>query len=177
MPEALSALMPQVPLAVWWLLASGLVAVGIVGIVMPVLPGAALVLAGLALAAWIDGFVRVTPIALAVIAALAVLAWLTDYVAALLGAKTVGASRWALVGAALGTVLGVFAGFIGLLFLPFVGAVLGELWAQRERSAAGGANQALKVGLGTWIGLLVGTAVKLALVFAMVGTFVLAWLI
>ena len=37
-------------------------------------------------------------------------------------------------------------------------------------------NQALKVGVATWIGILVGTAVKLALVFAMIGAFVFAWM-
>jgi uncharacterized protein YqgC (DUF456 family) len=107
---------------------------------------------------------------MAIVAVLAALAVATDFVAALLGAKRVGASRWALAGAAAGTVLGLFMGLVGVLFMPFVGAVAGELYAQR--SADGAASQrALKVGTATWIGLILGTAVKIALACLMVGVF------
>ena len=109
---------------------------------------------------------------------LAVLAWATDFVASLLGAKKAGASSAALVGAALGTVAGIFTGFIGLLFMPLVGAALGEAWAQRERLHQMDTHgQVARVGIATWIGLLVGTAVKLALVFMMIGIFVVALLV
>jgi uncharacterized protein YqgC (DUF456 family) len=174
--DALTTLLPAVPAALWWLLAAGLVLAGLAGTVLPVLPGTLLVLAGLLLGAWIDGFERVGGATLAAIAVLALLAWATDYVAALLGAQKVGASRWALIGAALGTVIGLFMGLIGVLFMPFVGAVLGELYALRHQPGAGGAGRALQVGTATWIGMLVGTAVKIALVFLMIGVFAVALL-
>ncbi len=182
--EALTALIPGIPPLVWWLLATGMVLTGLAGTVLPVLPGTLLVLGGLFVGAWIDGFAKVGGGSLAVIAVLAVLAWATDYVAALLGAKKVGASRWALIGAALGTVIGVFMGLVGVLFMPFVGAVAGELYARREQAATAGGlmareatQQALKVGTATWIGMLVGTAIKIALVFLMIGVFVAALLV
>ncbi len=162
-----------------WIASVTLIAVGIAGTVLPALPGTVLVFGGIALGAWIDDFARVSGWTLGAIGVLALLAWATDYVAALLGAKKAGASREALLGAALGTVAGVFTGLIGLLFMPLVGAMAGEWWARREQWSAGVyvGTQAAKVGLATWVGLLVGTAVKLALVFMMVGLFVAALLI
>ena len=169
----------------WWVLAIGLMVVGVAGAVLPVLPGTILVLGGAVLGAWIDGFERVSVGALAWIAVLAVLAWATDYVAALLGAKKAGASRLAVIGAAVGTVLGVLTGFIGLLFMPLAGALAGEYWAQRQKlggfqdaddhAAAG--RQAAKVGIATWIGMLLGTVVKLVLTFLMIGSFAVAYLV
>jgi len=178
--EALTSLLPGVAPALWWTLAVLMALAGVAGTVLPVLPGTLLVLAGLFLGAWIDGFERVSGATMGLIALLAVLGFATDYVAALLGAKKVGASRWALIGAALGTVVGLLAGFVGVLVLPFVGAVAGEWYALRRTPPAAGrpgtARRALDVGVATWIGLLVGTAVKLALAFAMVGVFVIALL-
>jgi uncharacterized protein YqgC (DUF456 family) len=152
-----------------WLLAIALVLVGIAGTVLPALPGAALVFVGLALGAWIDDFTRVSGWTVGLLGVLTVLAWATDYVAAALGAKRVGASPQALVGAALGTLAGVFTGFVGLLFLPLAGAAIGQYLAQRDLRRAG------HVGVATWIGMLVGTAVKIALVFAMIGVFAFAY--
>lgn len=169
----------------WWLLAIGLMVVGVLGSVLPVLPGTVLVLGGVVLGAWVDGFAKVSPGALAFIGVLALLAWATDYVAAMLGAKKAGASRLAVIGAAVGTVLGVLTGFVGLLFMPLVGALAGEYWAQRRKlggfqdaadhAAAG--RQAARVGVATWIGMLLGTVVKLVLTFLMIGSFVVAYLV
>jgi hypothetical protein len=151
---------------VLWIVAVAMVVIGIVGTVLPALPGAVFVLGGIALAAWIEDFTRISGWTVAVAAVLAVLAFAADYVAALLGAKKAGASRLAILGAALGTFAGIFTGFVGLLFMPLVGAAIGEYIADRDLKRAG------KVGVATWIGLLLGTAVKVALVFTMVGLFV-----
>ena len=68
-----------------------------------------------------------------------------------------------------------------LLFLPLVGAVLGEWFAQRRKTAEhlvahkDHHTRAMKVGMATWVGMIVGTAVKLALTFMMVGTFAAAY--
>ena len=177
--DALTTMLPSVPAAVWWTLVALTVLAGLAGTVLPVLPGVVLVFAGLFVGAWIDGFQKVGMAPLITIGLLGALAWATDIVAGLLGAKKVGASRWALLGAAAGTVVGLFMGLVGVLFMPFVGAVAGELYARRADAAVVGgdtARQALKVGTATWIGMLVGTAIKLALVCMMVGVFIVALL-
>ena len=157
--------------ALGWIVAVILIVVGVAGTVLPALPGTALVRAGIVLGAWLDDFTRVKWWVVAVQSVLAIVAWATDYFATILGAKKVGASKWALIGAALGTIVGLFMGFIGVLFMPFVGAVIGELIAQKS------AKQAAKVGLATWLGLLIGTVVKLVLVFMMIGIFIAALLL
>ena len=88
-----------------------------------------------------------------------------------MGAKRVGASWKAMLGAGIGTIVGLFFGIPGLLLGPFVGAVLGEYIALRDWGQAG------KVGFGTWLGLLFGTAAKIALSFAMVGIFVASYVL
>ena len=156
---------------VGWIAVVLLIAAGVAGSVLPALPGTALVLAGIVLGAWLDDFTRVKWWVVAIIAALAIIAWVTDYFATVLGARKAGASKLAIIGAALGTVAGIFMGLVGVLFMPFVGAAVGEYLAQKDT------RQAAKVGLATWLGLLVGTIVKLVLVFMMIGIFVAALLI
>jgi uncharacterized protein YqgC (DUF456 family) len=154
-----------------WVVAGLMIVVGVAGVVLPALPGVLFVLAGIVLAAWIDDFTRISGWTVGIIAVLAVVGWVADYAATLLGAKKAGASKLAIAGAAIGTVLGVFAGLIGLLIFPFIGAALGEYLHQRDARNAG------KVGLGTWLGLLVGTVVKVVIVFMMLGIFIAALLI
>jgi hypothetical protein len=153
-----------------WVLAVALIAVGVAGTVLPALPGAILVFAGVALAAWIDDFTRISGTTLSILGVLTVIAWVLDYVAAAAGAKRAGASRQAIIGATIGSILGLFTGLVGLLFMPLVGAAAGELLARRDLVRAG------KVGVATWIGMLVGTIAKVAIVFVMVGIFVAALL-
>ena len=154
-----------------WVLAIGMVVIGVIGTVLPALPGPVLVFGGIALAAWIDDFTRISGWTVGVAAVLTLLAFATDYVAAALGAKKAGASTLAIIGAAVGTIAGVFSGLVGLIFMPLLGAALGEFVAQRNLRRAG------KVGFSTWLGLLVGTAVKVAIVFSMVGLFIVALLV
>jgi uncharacterized protein YqgC (DUF456 family) len=151
-----------------WLLAWGLIAVGVAGTVLPALPGATLIFIGAALGAWIDGFTRVSGVTVGVLAALAILAFVLDYVAGLMGAKKAGASKEALIGAALGTVVGLFMGFVGVFFMPFVGAVIGEYMARREHAGA------LRVGAATWVGLMLAMVAKVVIAFVMIGIFIVA---
>jgi uncharacterized protein YqgC (DUF456 family) len=153
-----------------WILVVVLIVVGVLGNVIPVLPGAVFVFAGIALGAWIDDFARVSGTVVIVAAVLMGLSWLVDYLSGVLGARRVGASREAIIGALVGTVAGVFTGLVGVLFLPLVGAAVGEFIAVRNLPRAG------SVGVATWIGMIVGIAVKIALSFVMIGLFVFALL-
>jgi len=152
-----------------WLAAFAMIAIGVAGTVLPALPGPPLVFGGLLLAAWIDDFQKVGHFSLTLLGILTILTLVVDFVASIAGAKRVGASGLALTGAALGTLGGIFLGIPGLIFGPFVGALIGELIARGDALRAG------RVAFGTWIGLLLAIVVKLAVVFAMLGFFVLMY--
>ena len=151
-----------------WALVIVLMAVGVAGTVLPVLPGAVLIFGGAVLGAWIDNWTRISGWTLGVIGVLAVLSIACDFVAASLGAKRLGASPLAVSGAAIGTLVGVFTGLWGLLFMPLAGAAIGEYMAMRNLQRAG------RVGVATGVGLLIGVVIKLAFAFSMIGIFVAA---
>lgn len=154
-----------------WLLAGVLVLAGVAGLLLPVLPGAPLLFAGLLVAAWTEDFAYVGVWTLTLIAALALLTYAVDFAATALGAKRFGASKRAVIGAVVGGLVGLFFGLPGILLGPFIGAVVGELTAQRALRDAG------RAGLGATLGLVFGVAAKLALAFSMLGVFALArWL-
>ena len=155
----------------YYALAVILVLVGIAGVILPALPGLPLVFAGMLLAAWAGDFQQIGWVTLVILGLLTLLSVGVDFFATLVGAKRVGASKKALLGAVLGTFAGLFFGPVGLFAGPFVGALLGELWHGRE------IGQAAKVGLGTWLGILLGTVLKLGLAFAMLGLFAFAWFV
>jgi uncharacterized protein YqgC (DUF456 family) len=151
------------------LIAIVLVLLGIAGTVLPALPGAPLVFAGLFLGAWSDGFARVGWVTIAILALITLLAVGIDFVAGGFGARKLGASKVAVFGAFVGALVGLFFGFFGVIVGPFIGAAVGELLVGRNLLHAG------KVGAGTWLGLVVGRTVSLSLVFMMLGVFTTAW--
>ena len=156
--------------ALLYALAALLVLVGLAGVVLPALPGLPLVFAGMLLAAWVGGFQEIGVFPLVVLGLLTLVSFVVDFWATAHGAKRVGASRKAIVGAVLGTFAGLFFVPIGLFVGPFVGALVGELLHGRELMAAA------KVGFGTWLGIVLAIVLKLGLAFAMLGVFALALL-
>ena len=153
-----------------WILGVAMVAIGLAGIVLPALPGHMLILGGLIVAAWADGFRHVSGWTLGVIAVIALASYGIDFVAAAVSTKKLGASRRAMAGAAIGTLGGVFFGLPGLIAGPFVGAVIGELTETRDMRQAG------RAGLAATIGFAIGTAVKVAFAFVMIAIFAAAFL-
>ena len=154
-----------------WILSALLIVVGVAGTVLPALPGVILVLAGIVLGAWIDDFTRVSGVTVTVVTVLAIAAWLIEYLAGVMGARKAGASKEAIAGALIGTVLGIFTGLWGLLFLPLLGAVIGQCLVDRD------VIRARNVGIATWLGMAVGMLAKVVLTFLMIGIFVAALLI
>ena len=155
----------------YYALAIVLILVGIAGVLLPALPGLPLVFAGLLVAAWADGFTRVGWLPLVVLGVLTALSIVVDVLATTLGAQRLGASRMALAGSVLGTVAGLFFMPIGLFVGPFLGALLGEYLHGRRL------GQATRVGFGTWLGIVLGVALKLGLAVAMLGVFAIAWFV
>lgn len=147
-----------------------MVAIGLAGIVLPALPGHMLILAGLIVAAWADGFRHVSGWTLGVIAVIALASYGIDFVSAAVSTRKLGASRRAMAGAAIGTLGGLFFGLPGLIAGPFVGAVIGELTETRDMRQAG------RAGLAATIGFAIGTAVKVAFAFVMIAIFAAAFL-
>lgn len=156
-----------------WTLVVVMTLVGLAGTILPAIPGVGLVFAGLFLGAYIDDFQRVGGITLVALGLMTALAMAIDFIATLLGAKRMGASKLAMIGAAVGALVGLFFGLVGVFVGPFVGAVVGELIYRGKLEEAAGAA---KVGLGTWIGLLLGSLAKLALALTMIGVFVVSYL-
>lgn len=152
-----------------WALAGILVLVGLAGTILPMLPGVPFVFGGLLIAAWIGDFQRIGWPTITILAILTTLAIVVDFVATLLGAKRAGASKLALLGAAIGSIVGLFFGLIGIFVFPFVGAVVGEYLQHQKLGNAG------KVGVATWLGLLFGALAKLALALTMIGVFAIAY--
>jgi len=141
------------------------------GLLLPIIPGAPILFLGLLFGAWAENFRYIGVWTLLLLAGMAALTYVVEFAASILGVKKFGGSRQAMVGAALGGVVGLFLGIPGVLLGPFVGAVIGELTLQRSL------DQASRAGFGTVVGLAIGVAGKLAIGIAMVGLFVLVRLL
>lgn len=151
-----------------WILAALLVIAGVAGLVLPALPGAPLLFAGLVVAAWAEDFAYVGTGTIVLLAVLAALTYAADFVAGAFGAKRFGASPRAVTGALIGGLVGLFFGIAGILLGPFVGAVIGELSVRRDVLAA------TRAGIGASLGLVLAAAAKIALAFTMLGVFAVA---
>ena len=159
------------PGALGWIAVVVLVALGLVGVILPIVPGTLFVFLGLALGAWLDGFAYVSQYTVVALAVMAIAAYSLDFLAGSLGAKKFGASPRAMVGAAVGALVGLFFGLPGVVLGPFLGAVLGELSAQKSLGEAG------RAGFGTTVGMALGAAAKVAIGISMVGIFIVARLV
>ena len=142
-----------------------LMLVGIAGSILPVIPGALLILIGAFLHALVSNFDPIDPWRLALLLVLTLLAYALDYLAGVLGTKRLGGSRWAMVGALAGGIAGLFFGPIGILIGPILGAMAAE-WLYRKD-----VQVALKSGVGAVVGVFVGAVAKLGLAVVMVGLF------
>lgn len=153
----------------WYIAAAVLTVIGVLGTLLPALPGVPLVFAGLALAAWVGDFREISGWTVAVLGLLTALSVTVDLAASAFGARIAGASGWAFAGAALGTVVGLFFAPIGLFVGPFLGALALEWLHTRQLRGS------LKAGAGASVGVLIGTVVRVALAFTMLALFALAW--
>lgn len=141
---------------------------GLLGSLLPFLPGAPLILAGVFIYSWFTGFVVIGWKILLLLGILTLLSETLDHLASVLGAKKYGASKWGMVGAFLGGIIGIFfGGIVGILIGPFIGAISGEL------IQGTGLDASLKIGWGTLMGFLAGTVGKFIIALIMIGIFLL----
>ena len=148
-----------------------LIIAGLIGCIVPVLPGPLLILIGAFLYAWFTDFAVINWVGLSVLGLLALSSQVLDHLASSIGAKKFGASQWGVVGAFVGGIIGLFVGgIIGILIGPFLGAIFFEIIQGK------GFHASLKIGFGTFIGFLGGTFGKVVIAITMVGIF-LAYII
>ena len=142
-----------------------LMLVGLVGCVVPLLPGTTLILAGVLLQKWLlTG--TLTWFAVGWIAAFWLLSVLADVGCTLLGTKLLGGGRWGMAGATGGALAGMFFSLPALLFGTAFGAILAEKWLGKKTD-----GEALKAGAGAALGFLVSGFAKLACAVVMLGLY------
>jgi uncharacterized protein YqgC (DUF456 family) len=149
--------------------AAVLIIVGLLGAIVPALPGIPLIFGGIWLTARVDHYQHFGLWWLLAVAGVGAVGLMLDLFAAALGAKRVGASKQAVWGALAGTVIGVFFGLSGLFLGPFFGAVMGEL------SAGNSVLRSTHVGVSAWVGLIFGSIIKLVSSVTMLALFGAGW--
>jgi uncharacterized protein YqgC (DUF456 family) len=152
-----------------YLIAAALMVVGLVGTIVPSLPGIPLIFGGIWLIAAVDRYHHLGLWWLLSIAVVGAIGLTLDLLAGAMGAKRAGASKQAVWGALVGTVIGLFFGLPGLLLGPFVGAALGEL------AAGNSILRSTNVGISAWFGIIFGTIIKLVSSLIMVTLFGAGW--
>lgn len=153
----------------WWTVTLLIMLVGLVGSILPWIPGAVLIFAGAVLHYVMLGpehSVGVTT--LVILGVLMVVGQLIDLVSSSLGAKWFGASRWGALGGLVGTIVGLFFGLIGIFLGPILGVLVGELLAGRGILPAGRSTW------GTFLGTTAGMIGKIAVAAVMVAWFLVA---
>jgi len=145
-----------------------LLLVGLVGSVVPALPGTILIFAGALLHAVTYGFEPIGPWRLGLLGVLTLLAYALDYAAGALGVRKFGGSGWATAGAVVGAIVGLFFSLPGLILGPLVGAIVAEYAYTRKLETSA------RAALGTVVGLLVGAVAKVGIGLVMIGL-VLFW--
>ncbi len=148
-------------------LTSLIMLVGVIGTVLPIIPGTILIFAGALLYALVEGFQAVGWPTLVVLGVLAAVATTSDLWASSIGAKIGGASGWSVL-------IGLVAGLVGFVAfnLPgaIIGAILGVLLTEIVR--VGDWRLALKAGSGWLVGWALSTVVQLGVGLTMVAIFV-----
>jgi uncharacterized protein YqgC (DUF456 family) len=143
---------------------------GLAGTLLPVIPGLPLMWLTLVGYGWFTGWQAYGFTGLLVTGLVVLLSLVVDHAAAVLGAKTFGASRAGLIGAFLGGLLGlIFFSLPGLILGVFLGAMALELLVSRRNL-----GEALTAGIGALLGFLAGSLFKFMLGLGLLGFFVLA---
>jgi hypothetical protein len=138
---------------------------GIIGCLVPVLPGPPLNFLGLLLLHFTK-FAQFTRWTLIIFASIAIVVTILDYLVPMWGTKKFGGSKYGTRGAAIGLVIGLFLGPLGIIIGPLAGAFVGEMIFRDD------VNYAIKAGFGSLVGFLAGVGLKLAASFVMTFYFV-----
>ena len=156
----------------WWVLTAFLMVLGVLGTVLPLLPGTTIILAAAVLHRVLLGAENsVGYWTLGALLTLTLLSYAIELLSGALGAKWFGATRWGALGGIVGTVAGLFFGLPGLVLGPLLGVLLGELLGGKGLLPAGRSTW------GTFLGTTAGMIGKLAVAVVMVAWFWIAVLL
>src|SRR5947199_9264761 len=142
--------------AFWWLFAIVLMALGLIGTVIPIVPGTTIILAAAVVHRLLLGADR--SLGMSALVAMLILTSATyaiDAAAGYVGAKRFGATKWGLIGGVAGAFIGLFFGLLGLFVGPGIGGIAGELIWGKEGMKAG------RAGWGTSLGGLAAVSARL----------------
>lgn len=152
----------------WWLFAIVLFAAGLIGTVLPIIPGTTIILAAVVIHRMMLGAERsIGWSSIGVLVLLTLATYALDFMGAYFGAKYFGATKWGMFGAIFGALIGLFFGIIGLFVGPVIGAIGGEFIAGKKMIAAG------KAGWGSLLGNLGGMIGKLIIALVMITIFLM----
>lgn len=146
-----------------YVLALGLILVGLAGTIIPALPGIPMIFGGAWIIAHVEGYEYFGIGTLITLGVLTVISIAIDWVSQTMGAQKAGATKMGLSGAFVGTIVGIPFGLIGIFLFPVIGAFIGEMIGHRNMRLA------TKVSWATWVGMIAGIAAKVAIGFIMVG--------
>lgn len=147
-----------------------LMSIGLVGTILPLIPGSPLILAGALLYAWHTDFKVISWGTLSILLVLVAASQILEYLASMVGAKRYGADKRGIIAALVGGLVGLFLGGIfGVIIGPFLGAVIFEMIGGREL------HDSIKIGFGTLVGLIGGAIGKFIIGLIMVGIFWSRW--
>lgn len=152
----------------WWFFTILLFAIGLLGTVLPFVPGTTIIVAAAIIHRLMLGSEKsIGWIVIAILILLTLVSYGLDFLGGYWGAKYFGASRWGTFGAVLGAVIGLFFGILGLFIGPVIGALAGEFIAGKRMIAAG------RAGWGSLLGNLGGMLAKLLIGLAMIVLFLI----
>jgi len=152
----------------WWLFTIVLFAVGLIGTVLPIIPGTTIILAAAVIHRMMLGAEKsIGWRSIAVLVLLTLATYALDFLGAYFGAKYFGATKWGMWGAIFGALAGLFFGIIGLFIGPVIGALAGEFIAGKRMVDAG------RAGWGSLLGNLAGMIGKLVIALVMITIFLM----
>ena len=153
----------------WWLFTIVLFAVGLIGTVLPVIPGTTIILAAAIIHRMMLGAEKsIGWRSIAILLLLTLATYALDFLSGYFGAKYFGATKWGMFGAVIGALVGIVFGIIGLFIGPVIGAITGEFIAGKRLIDAG------RAGWGSLLGNLGGMIGKLVIALVMITIFLIA---
>jgi uncharacterized protein len=153
----------------WWTVTLVLMAIGLIGTVVPVLPGTAVIFAAAILHRIAMGPEKsIGWLSICLLLVLTLASFAIDFVGGWFGARRFGATRWGMLGAGAGIFVGLFFGLPGLLLGPVLGALTGEIIGGKQLVPAG------RAGWGALLGNIAALLGKLLIALAMVSWFLVA---